>query len=76
MELTLYIDNLEDSDKLLEIIGTEEIKEYIDNASLETVKAILTSYIRWHCWNYDIWNEIARMGIFYKLLTRIKNIAD
>jgi len=69
-----YLESLEDSEELFNIIGTEEIIEYIDMADFETVKALLTYYVRWHRFDDEAWEWVAETGIFFKLLNRIKEI--
>lgn len=69
-----YLESLEYSKKILDIVGTEEIKEYIDKADIETVKALLTYYVRWHRFDDDVWEWVAKEGIFHKLLIRIKGL--
>ncbi len=71
-----YLYSLKEADYLLRIICTEEIKEYIEKAEFETIRAILTFYIRQQRFNEGIWESVAKKGIVYKLLTRIKELND
>ena len=70
----IYLENLEDSQTLFDIIQTEEIKEYVDTVDYETLKAILTYYVRWHRFDDEAWEWVAKKGVFHKLLNRIKEI--
>ena len=69
-----YLESVDNSKKLLDIVETEEIKEYINTVDFETLKALLTYYVRWHRFDDEAWEWAAKEGIFYKLLTRIKEI--
>ena len=72
----IYLENLEDSQTLFDIIQTEEIKEYVDTVDYETLKAILTYYVRWHRFDDEAWECVAKKGNFHKLLIRIKEITN
>ena len=72
----IYLEDLKNLQTLFDIIKTEEIKEYFDTVDYETLKVILTYYVRWHRFDDEAWKCVAKKGNFHKLLIRIKEITN
>ena len=50
------------------------IDDYINEADLELLKAILTGYIRQERFNEGLWGEAVSEGIFLKILYRFREL--
>ena len=50
------------------------IDDYINEADLELLKAILTGYIRQERFNEGLWGEAVSKGIFLKILYRFREL--
>lgn len=54
--------------------STEQISDAIDDANLELLSAILTSYIRQERFGEGLWAQAVEDKVFLKILRRLKQL--